>query len=46
MKKKSFGKKLGKILFAICCIILAFAFWFIVKYNHLGGVALDLFKNC
>lgn len=40
MKKKILGKKAGKIFFAICCIILAFIFWFVVKYNDLGGMPI------
>lgn len=46
MKKINFGKSAGKILFAVCCVIFAFVFWFIIKFNNLAGVPLELLKYC
>jgi hypothetical protein len=42
MKKSVFKNNLRKILFVIGCVILAFAFWFVVEYNELGNVASGL----
>ena len=42
MKKKLFGEKTKKILFAICCIIFAFIFWFVIKYNQIGDLAPEI----
>ena len=36
MKLNFLDKKIAKIVFAICCGILAFVFWFIITYNNLG----------
>lgn len=36
MKNIFLEKKLAKVIFAICCGVLAFAFWFIITYNNLG----------
>ena len=46
MKKFSLEKVAGKILFGVCCVILAFVFWFIVKLCNLCGLPLEFFKYC
>ena len=46
MKKNKLSKGAGKIILAIGCIIIAFVFWFIMKFNNLGGVPFDLLKYC
>ena len=43
MKNKIFGTKAGKIIFAVCCVILAFIFWFVIKYNQLSELPSELF---
>ena len=35
MNKKIFGIKIGTILQALVCLVVAFAIWFIVKYMNL-----------
>ena len=37
MKIKISKKKILRALFALCCVAMAFAFWFIVTYNNLGN---------
>ena len=44
MKKKFFSKKSGKIVLAICSAILAFIFWFSVKYSQLGDIPIVWFN--
>jgi hypothetical protein len=46
MKKIKLSKSAGKLIFFICCIILAFAFWFVVKYSHLAALPLALAEFC
>ena len=41
MKKKFFGIKIGKILFALACLVLAVVFWFAVKYDLLDASSLS-----
>ena len=42
IKKKIFGAKTRKVLFAICCIIFAFILWFVIKYNQLGELTPEI----
>ena len=42
MKKKSSAIKAHKVIFLLCCILLALIFWFVVKYNELSGLPLPL----
>ena len=36
MKKNIFGIKVGKLLFALLCLLFAIVFWFVVKYSQTG----------
>lgn len=36
MKKKLLGKNARKALFIIGCVLIAFAFWYVVEYNELS----------
>lgn len=40
MKKKGSAKNAQKIIFLICCVVLALIFWFVVKYNELSGLPI------
>lgn len=43
MKKKFLGKKIGKIISAILCLLVAMIFWFFVKYAKIdSSTALNL----
>lgn len=39
MKKNLFSMKGGKLVLAICCLVLAVVFWVLVKYLQAGGLA-------
>lgn len=43
MKKKTLNPKVGKILLAIGCLLLAVVFWFAVKYGEMGSQPVSLF---
>ncbi len=43
MKKKFIGKKIGKIISAIICLLVAIIFWFFVKYSKIdSSTAMNL----
>lgn len=42
MKKKGSAIKARKIIFLLCCIILALIFWFVVKYNEISGLPIPI----
>lgn len=44
MKKKGLGKGAGKVILFVVSLILAFVFWFVVKYSQLGDFSLTLFN--
>ena len=37
MKKKLFGIKIGTIISAILCLIVAVVFWFFVEYSKMNS---------
>ncbi len=43
MKKKGLGPKAGKILLAFGCLLLAFVFWFVIKYSETTGMPVSFF---
>ena len=46
MNKRKMSKRAGKVVFFICCIILAIAFWFVVKYGQIDALAHGLTRFC
>jgi hypothetical protein len=36
MKKKFFGIKIGTVFTGLLCLVIAFAFWFFVKYAEVS----------
>ena len=37
MKKKIFGVKFGTVLGVLLCVVVAVAFWFMVKYSQIDS---------
>ena len=46
MKKNIFGKNFRKIMFALGCVLLAFAVWFVVEYSKVGASATSMNFVC
>lgn len=46
MKKKGLSPAAGKILLAIGCLLLAFVFWFVIKYGEVAALPATAFGSC
>ena len=40
MKNNAFGFRVGRVLAAIGCLLLATVVWLVVRYGQLGGIPI------